>query len=264
MAIKSALASFVSLMHGDRASTIDAATQAFADDFGHFARANNREPLNVAIAALKKAPKDKAISQAINEAYKTSNLTVGYIGANSGKFSAQPDSVQATFNDAIKAASEAFKLSLESSEAFAEKVAKTQEEKTKAKEEKAAKASEALENAITAKVQAGELVRSVDVRPFPQEELDRLKSLVERLQAENEAMAKEIKVMANDIKFYQRDEARLIDLQARYNDLWNGVQETGNEQVLRDWYDAKHAAPVEQVEQVVKAKAKAEETTVTT
>lgn len=184
MAIKSALASFVSLMHGDRASTIDAATQAFTDDFGHFARANNREPLNVAVAALKKSPKDKALAQAVNEGYKASGLTVGYIGASSGKFSAQPDSVQATFNDAIKTASEAFRQSLEASEAFAEKVAKTQEEKTKAKEEKAAKASEALENAITAKVQAGELVRSVDVRPFPQEELDDLKLSVETLKAE--------------------------------------------------------------------------------
>lgn len=164
MAVKSALASFVSLMHGDRASTIDAATQAFIDDFAHFARANNREPLNVAIAALKKAPKDKAIVQAINDAYKASGLTVGYIGAKDGKFSAQPDSVQATFNDAIKVAGEAFKLSLESSVAFADKVAKTQEEKTKAKEERTAKASEALENAITAKVQAGELVRASDVK----------------------------------------------------------------------------------------------------
>lgn len=164
MAIKSALGSFISLMHGDRASTIDAATQAFTDDFGHFARANNREPLNVAIAALKKAPKDKAMSQAINEAYKASGLTVGYIGASSGKFSAQSDSVQATFNDAIKVASEAFKQSLEASEAFAEKVAKTTEEKAKAKADKEAKATEATEALITAKVQAGELVRASDVK----------------------------------------------------------------------------------------------------
>ena len=191
MAIKSALGSFISLMHGDRLATIEAATQSFSEDFGHFAKANNREPLNVAVATLKKSPKDRAITQAINEAYKASGLTVGYIGASSGKFTAQPDSVQAMFNDAIKAASEAFKQSLESSEAFAEKVAKTQEEKTKAKEEKAAKASEALENAITAKVQAGELVRSVDVRPFPQEELDCLKALVERLQAENTTLQAE-------------------------------------------------------------------------
>ena len=209
MAIKSALCSFISLMHGDRASTIDAATQAFTDDFGHFARANNREPLNVAIAALKKSPKDKALAQAINEGYKASGLTVGYIGATSGKFAAQPDNVQETFNAAIKAASEAFKLSLEQSEAFAERVAKTTEEKAKAKADKEAKATEATEALITAKVQAGELVRASDVRPFPQEELDCLKALVERLQAEHATLQAEHATLQAEHATLQAEHATL-------------------------------------------------------
>lgn len=188
---KSALLSFISLIHGDKLATITAACEAFTSDYGHFARANNRDPLNDALKALKKTVKDKAIAQAINDGYTAGNLPAGYIGATTGKLSAQSDDVQAKYELAIVAASEAFKVSLESSEAFADKPVKTQEEKAKAKEDKAAKASEALENAITAKVQAGELVRSADVKPYPQEEIDALKALVASLQAENEALASE-------------------------------------------------------------------------
>jgi len=185
---KSALLSFISLIHGDKLATIAAASEAFTSDYGHFARANNRDPLNDALKALKKTVKDKAIAQAINDGYTAGNLPAGYIGATTGKLSAQSDDVQAKYELAVVAASEAFKASLEASEAFAEKVAKTQEEKIKAKEEKAVKANEALENAITARVQAGELVRASDVKPYPQNEIDSLKARIETLQAENETL----------------------------------------------------------------------------
>lgn len=188
---KSALLSFISLIHGDKLATIAAASEAFTSDYGHFARANNRDPLNDALKALKKTAKDKAIAQAVNDGYTAGNLPAGYIGATTGKLSAQSDDVQAKYELAIVAASEAFKVSLESSEAFADKPVKTQEQKEAAKVEKAAKASEALENAITAKVQAGELVRSADVKPYPQEEIDALKAHIETLSATVETLTAE-------------------------------------------------------------------------
>lgn len=192
---KSALLSFISLIHGDKLATIAAASEAFTSDYGHFARANNRDPLNDALKALKKTAKDKAIAQAINDGYTAGNLPAGYIGATTGKLSAQSDDVQAKYELAIVAASEAFKVSLESSEAFADKPVKTQEQKDAEKTQKAQKASEALENAITAKVQAGELVRASDVKPYPQDEIDSLKARIEALQAENEALHNELAMM---------------------------------------------------------------------
>jgi hypothetical protein len=183
MTTSNALASFISLIHGDRATTLDAAVVAFTADYGHFARSNNREPLNAAVKALKKAPKDKAISEAISDAYKAGALVNGYIGAQSGPFKAQPDDIRAMFDGAIANAATAFLHSLESSEAFADKVEKTMEEKAKAKADKADKATAAADALITAKVQAGELVRASDVMTLDQHSSLALCEALERMHA---------------------------------------------------------------------------------
>lgn len=164
MSTTSRLQASIKLLHGDKGATLASLTASFREDYSHFATANNREALNMAVSELKKSPKDKAISEAISEAYKAGNLTVGYIGARTGKFSVQPEDIQATFNGAINKACEAFNSILESCEAFADKAPKTQAEKDKAKEDKAAKAKEATEATINAMIQAGEIVRACDVK----------------------------------------------------------------------------------------------------
>jgi hypothetical protein len=163
-----ALASFIALVHGDRVATLAHAGEAFALDFSHFAHSNNRVPLNEAVAALAKGPKDKAIGEAINAGYVASGLTIGYIGAQSGAFKNQPAETQAMYNEAIDKAVAAFALSLDTCEAFAEKAKKSDAEKATAKAEKEAKALEASEALITAKIQAGELVRATDVKALDQ------------------------------------------------------------------------------------------------
>lgn len=166
MARTFALASFIALMHGDRAETISQAAEAYATDYGHFARANNSEALTTAAKALGKGPKDKALSQAMVDGAKAAGLAVGYVGAHSGPFAKQPDDVRARYEGAIVAAVEAFTACLEAREAFAAKPVKSDADKAKAKADKEAKVSEANEALITAKVQSGELVRAADVKPL--------------------------------------------------------------------------------------------------
>lgn len=164
MATKSLLSSFIALLHGDRAATLTQAGEAFAGDFGHFARSNNREPLNEAVKTLKSSPKDKALSEAISQGYKAANLVTGYIGAQSGKWLAQSDDTRAPYEAAIVLAIDAFAAYLEASEAFADKTPKSADDKAKAKEAKADKAKEATNSLITELVKNGELVRAVDVK----------------------------------------------------------------------------------------------------
>ena len=164
MATFSKLQASIKLLHGDKAATIASLTSSFKEDYSHFATANNREALNQAVTELNKSPKDKAISEAISEAYKAGALTVGYVGARTGKFSAQSKEVQDVFNDAIVKACEAFNASLEACEAFKDKAPKTEADKVKAKEAKEAKAKEDKEALIVAMVQSGEIVRACDVK----------------------------------------------------------------------------------------------------
>ena len=168
MAAKSALFNFIALVHGDRVATLATASEAFALDFGHFARSNNREPLNEAVKGLNKSPKDKAIGEAIAQGYKAAGLVIGYIGAQSGKFASQPDDVKAAFEAAIVQAVDAFTLSLNTCEAFATVLKKTVAERDAAKAAKADKASEAVAALINEKIKSGELVRSVDVHTVGQ------------------------------------------------------------------------------------------------
>jgi hypothetical protein len=164
MATFSKLQASIKLLHGDRGATLVTLTEGFREDFGHFARANNREALNQAIGELKKSPKDRAIADAISEGNRSAGLVEGYIGARTGKFASQPEDVQAKFNDALDRAVEAFQGSLEASDAFADKAAKTDAEKAKAKADKEAKAQANKEALITAMVQSGEIVRAVDIK----------------------------------------------------------------------------------------------------
>jgi hypothetical protein len=164
MAAKSALVSLISLIHGDKIATLSALTEAYASDYGHFARANNRDRLEDAAQVLGKSPKDKAIAQAMADGHTGGALVDGYIGARTGALSKQSAEIQAHYQGAIDKATDAFADSLEKSGAFDAPVKKTEEEKEKAKAEKAQKAQKAFDDAITAKIQAGELVRSENVR----------------------------------------------------------------------------------------------------
>ena len=163
MATFSKLQALIKTIHGDRAATIAALSEGFREDFGHFVRANNSESIVLAVGELKKSEKDTAVLTAISEGRKAAGLVEGYIGARTGKFSSQPEDVQAKFNDALDRAVQAFTDSLNASYAFTEKAKKTDAEKAKAKEDKEAKAQANKEAMVTAMVQSGEIVRASDV-----------------------------------------------------------------------------------------------------
>lgn len=161
---KTALLTIIKVLHKDESASIDALTVAFTEDYGHFARANNRESLEQAAKVLTRSKIDQAIAHAIHAGYKAGGLAVGYVGARTGKFKDQPENVQQEFNSAIDRACEAFRSSLTESGVFVTKT-RTEEEKTKAKAEKAEKAEAAITAAIDARIVSGELVRSADIRP---------------------------------------------------------------------------------------------------
>ena len=195
MAKINALASLITLLHGSREAILSEAYEAFASDFAHFARANNRIPLNTAVSALTKGPKDKAIGEAIHAGFIGGGLVVGYIGAASGKFSEQPDDVKGKFEAAIVSATLAFNESLSTCEAFEAKAPKSDADQAKAKADKANKKAKADNALITAKIQAGELVLASEIRAFPQEEIDALKAHIADLQASNIALAFEVQTL---------------------------------------------------------------------
>ena len=161
----SALARTVSLISHDVEALCEALSLDFASDFGHFARSNNRDRLEAAIGSLQKAkPLHAAILAAIDAGIKAGGLVQGYIGARTGAYDKQPSANVEAFEFAMIEAGEAFTASLRSAPALQPKTPKTKEEKEKAKDEKAQKALDAGEALITAKIQAGELVRAVDVK----------------------------------------------------------------------------------------------------
>lgn len=186
--------SAIGRVYGDRSATLADLSQGFADAYGQFARGNDRAHLEGALVALKKDDKGAAIGEATAAGIAAGNLVVGYVGAQSGKFAAQAPEVQSHFDGAVTRALSAFTDSLESSPAFADKLPKTPEEKAKAKADKVDKAA-AVDAVIAAKIQAGELVRSIDVKPFPQGEIDSLKLQVATLTAERNALLAENKAL---------------------------------------------------------------------
>jgi hypothetical protein len=184
MATFSKLQALIKTIHGDRAATIAALSEGFREDFGHFVRANNSESIVLAVGELKKSEKDTAVLTAISEGRKAAGLVEGYIGARTGKFSSQPEDVQAKFNDALDRAVQAFTDSLNASYAFTEKAKKTDAEKAKAKEDKEAKAQANKEAMVTAMVQSGEIVRASDVHKLEDASTQSLLDLLESRDSE--------------------------------------------------------------------------------
>ncbi len=158
------LASIIGLIQRNQAATLSALSEAFGEDYGHFARSNNREPLNRAAGCLAKGKVDAAIGAAIHAGYKAGALAVGYIGAATGKFKDQPEAVQAGFADAVTRAIAGFTESLTDAGVFADKAPKTDAEKAQAKQDKQDKQTAAIDAAINARIVAGELVRADSVR----------------------------------------------------------------------------------------------------
>ena len=153
----SALRSVIGVFHRNTSVTIESLSVAFTSDYGHFARANNREPLNRGAESLGKSKADKAIAEAITAGLKAGGLSIGYIGIRTGALSKQSPEVIAQYEDAIIKASEAFTASLLAAEAFAPKVEKTKEEKEAAKAKVETAKAKAIQTAIDAKVRSGEL-----------------------------------------------------------------------------------------------------------
>lgn len=157
----------VLVLQRNKSATIDALTLAFSEDYGHFARANNRDPLTRAASALGKKAHDVAIAAALTAAYQAGGLTVGFIGARLGKFEKAKPEVTQPFNEAIEAATAAFKESLKTAECFIEATPLTDDEKAARKTEKAEKAEKARQDVLSEAVRAGEIVRACDIHPMP-------------------------------------------------------------------------------------------------
>ena len=144
---------------------------SYTADYRTFATGNNRGPLEEAVKILTGSKLDKALALAISKGYQAGDLTVGYIGAVSGKYSAQSPEVHAKYDGAIERATSAFRVALTDSGLFAEKTEATKEEKEKAKvereEKKAKEAAEQKAATLHAAVLAGEVVRAADIVPVP-------------------------------------------------------------------------------------------------
>ena len=159
----SALKAVIGVFHRDPSTTLEALSEAFTSDYSQFAKANNREPLNRAGESLNKSKADKAIAEAITAGYKAGALVTGYVGAHSGPFAKQSETVQVGYIEAIAKASASFRETLELSGAFVAKASKTDEEKAEAKAKAKAKADEAIAKAINDKIQLGELFHADSV-----------------------------------------------------------------------------------------------------
>lgn len=159
----SALRAVIGVFHRNPSTTLEALSEAFTADYSQFAKANNREPLNRAIESLNKSKADKAISEAVTAGYKAGALVTGYVGAHSGPFAKQPESVQAGYIEAIAKASADFRETLEQSGAFVTKAPRTDAEKAEAKAKAKAKSEEIIAKAINEKIQAGELFHADSV-----------------------------------------------------------------------------------------------------
>lgn len=161
----------IRIVHRSPTAILALLVDSYTADYRTFATGNNRGPLEEAVKILTGSKLDKALGLAISKGYEAGDLTVGYIGAVSGKYSAQPADVHAKYDGAIERATSAFRVALTDSGLFAEKTEATKEEKEKAKaereEKKAKEAAEQKANILNAAVVAGEVVRREDVHPVP-------------------------------------------------------------------------------------------------
>ena len=161
----------IRIAHRSPTAILNLLVESYGKDYTTFATGNNRAPLEEAVKILTGSKLDKALALAISKGYEAGDLTVGYIGAVTGKYSAQPADVHAKYDGAIERATSAFRVALTDSGLFAEKTEATKEEKEKAKaerEEKRAKeAAEQKAAILHAAVISGEVVRAADIVPAP-------------------------------------------------------------------------------------------------
>ena len=161
----------IRIAHRSPTAILNLLVESYGADYRTFATGNNRAPLEEAVKILSGSKLDKALALAISKGYEAGDLTVGYIGAVSGKYSAQPADVHAKYDGATERATSAFRVALTDSGLFAEKTEATKEEKEKAKsereEKKAKEAAEQKAAILHAAVLAGEVVRAADIVPAP-------------------------------------------------------------------------------------------------
>ena len=161
----------IRIAHRSPTAILNLLVESYSKDYTTFATGNNRAPLEEAVKILTGSKLDKALALAISKGYEAGGLTIGYIGAVSGKYSAQPADVHARYDGAIERATSAFRVALTDSGLFAEKEEKSKatkdEEKAKREEEKAKKEAETKATILNAAVVAGEVVRAADIVQAP-------------------------------------------------------------------------------------------------
>ena len=159
----------IRIAHRSPTAILNLLVESYEKDYTTFATGNNRAPLEEAVKILTGSKLDKALALAIAKGYEAGGLTVGYIGAVTGKYSVQPSETHAKYDGAIEDATSAFRVAMIDSGLFAEKTEATKEEKEKAKIEREAKkekeAAEQKAAILNAAVVAGEVVRASDVNP---------------------------------------------------------------------------------------------------
>ena len=157
----------IRIAHRSPTAILNLLVESYGKDYTTFATGNNRAPLEEAVKILTGSKLDKALALAISKGYDAGGLTTGYIGAVTGKYSAQPAEVHAKHDGAIERATAAFRVALTDSGLFAEKEEKSkaqkEEEKAKREEEKAKKEADTKAAILNAAVVAGEVVRASDV-----------------------------------------------------------------------------------------------------
>lgn len=161
----------IRIAHRSPTAILNLLVESYGKDYTTFATGNNRGPLEEAVKILTGSKLDKALALAISKGYEAGDLTIGYIGATSGKYAIQPSETHAKYDGAIERATSAFRVALIDSGLFAEKEEKSkaqkEEEKAKREEEKAKKEAETRAAILHAAVLSGEVVRSEDVKPYP-------------------------------------------------------------------------------------------------
>ena len=161
----------IRIVHRSPTAILNLLVDSYTADYRTFATGNNRAPLEEAVKILTGSKLDKSLALAISKGYEAGDLTIGYIGAVTGKYAIQPSETHAKYDGAIERATSAFRVALTDSGLFAEKTEATKEEKEKAKaereEKKAKEAAEQKAAILHAAVLAGEVVRSADIVPVP-------------------------------------------------------------------------------------------------
>lgn len=161
----------IRIAHRSPTAILNLLVDSYTADYRTFATGNNRGPLEEAVKILTGSKLDKALGLAVSKGYEAGGLVTGYVGAVTGKYSAQPPETQEKYDGAIERATSAFRVCMIDSGLFAEKPELSKEEKETAKakreEEKAKKDAETKAAILHAAVISGEVVRAENVHPVP-------------------------------------------------------------------------------------------------